>query len=189
MSRIIGALLGIALSFANGTAQRVAHTATGQRVRITSGKYLLHQRVGTLVGSWADSITVRIGVVPAESTLVLSRSVIDRLEVSRGLQRNTGRGALIGLGSGAALGAVIGLMTYEKCVPQGLLDCLYAPESRAQQAMLFGVAFGLIGAGVGALVGSAKQERWERVRSDDDVAWSIRSPPGGGIGVDVGIRF
>lgn len=64
------------------------------------------------------------------------------------LQLHAAEGAAIGF-FGALIGAGIGAATYEECVPEGFLDCAFAPESPDQQAVLFGVGAALLGAGIG----------------------------------------
>ncbi len=142
---------------------------SGQRVRITSSHYRLDSEVGHVISSTTDSLIVQLDRVRTEQTLALSLAALDRVDVSRGTRHRTQRGALIGLGVGAAVGLVVGFATYEECNPipeRPLSDlvCFMAPTSAAEQGVLGAATVGFIGAGIGAIVGSViRWDKWEQI--------------------------
>lgn len=102
---------------------------------------------GTLLESRADSFWVRT----AESyRLGLSRFEVRRIEVRDGRRHNAGIGAMVGMGVGVALGALVAIARNDETeVPRELL------------AMLIIGHMGLAGAGAGAFIGLVAQEdRW-----------------------------
>ncbi len=203
------ALLALALDAGAGLAQQpdggtsvpaqARPIEAGQRVRITSVAHGLDKQTGTVIAAGESTLTVERRMARTvefqqmivTDTVVLSRRAIDRLEVSRAHGRRTGRGALIGLASGAVLGGIIGAASYKECQPDPdiWLDCLMAPESAGQEAMAGAVVFGLIGAGLGAIVGSGTQwDRWEETQGPG-AAVSVRPLSQGGFGVGLQLTF
>jgi hypothetical protein len=75
--------------------------------------------MGTLLRLTPDSIVVSYGEARAERHFALSS--LSDLAVSRGRHSRTGRGALIGLVSGAVAGVATGLIlcTHEECESSG----------------------------------------------------------------------
>ena len=186
------ALMVLVLGASDGSAQQ-ALTA-GQRVRITSAQYRLNLEVATLIA--VDDSTIRVAMTtnrpvdprhPAfTDTVALSRAGIDRLDVSRSRTRGTGKGAWIGFVSGGVVGAIVGAATYKEkeCGPPNTewVLCFWYPSSRGVNAMGGGLALGLIGAGLGALIGSAShRDHWEGV--------AVQPLQHGGVGLGLGIRF
>jgi hypothetical protein len=182
------------LVFGAGDASTQQVPAAGQRVRITSAHFHMNRKVATLIG--VDDSTIRVALTnrpvdprdPAfTDTVALSRAHIDRLDVSRSQKRGTGKGALIGLVSGGVVGAIAGAATYKEkeCGPPnpgiGVI-CIWSSSSRGEDAMAGGLFFGLIGAGLGALIGSAShRDHWEGV--------AVKPLQYGGVGLGLGIRF
>ena len=128
---------------------------TGDRVRATLIAHPNPRVTGTLLSYRPESITLAAEPDSAESTF--AHASIKRLEISEGMHSNAGRGAKLGAILGFvtlfALGAAAGGDAYDNPTPWYVLGPIY------------GVAGGVTGAGVGALIGSASQhERWERVR-------------------------
>ena len=114
---------------------------------------------GTLAVLTADSIVLRVGE-PATQLAVLLASV-NRLEVVRGRKSNAATGAGIGLVVGIVAGAVFGYASFEECVS----FCI--GPGREGVAILVATIFGLGGAVVGTLIGSAvKTDRWQEVPLD-----------------------
>jgi len=130
---------GAILLFVFLTARALTAQSDGQRVRVTSGHYDLRRATGDGVGATADSIAIQV--------------------------RQTARGAAIGFSLGAAAGFVFGMLNYKECVPEGIgINCLAEPVTAANSAVLGAAAFGLAGAGVGALIGSMfHSRRWKHV--------------------------
>ncbi|HKK44102.1 MAG TPA: hypothetical protein VJ964_01185, partial [Balneolaceae bacterium] len=85
---------------------------------------------------------------------------IKRLEVLKEV-RNTGRGALIGAGTGGLTLGVIFLASYEPCGPDEW--CIF--DYSKGELFLMGTGFGIFTGGViGALIGTfSKREKWKRV--------------------------
>lgn len=99
----------------------------------------------------------------SDSTYFIPHSSVHKLSVSTGKKRNIAKGAFIGLLGGAALGGIIGILSYEECTEVGLFACFLAPENEGQ-AFTFGAALGIVpGTLIGVAIGSAKTDRWERV--------------------------
>jgi hypothetical protein len=105
--------------------------------------------IGSLDNLQPDTLFLRFDV--EKSPLAIARDTITRIERSQGETSSVGKGALIGLGVGAGIGAVF----------FGAGDGFVSGTSFA----LFGaVLFGGIGAGAGALIGaSSRSEEWEQV--------------------------
>ena len=111
--------------------------------------------IGNLLGPPRDS--VRLLGDPGRDTLAVATASLARFEVSKGRHRQAGRGATIGALVGVVAGAALGLATYEEC--SGF--CPAPDPGRGGSAMIGGILFGLLGAGVGAITGSQiKAERW-----------------------------
>jgi hypothetical protein len=142
-------------------------------VRVTRSDGGRPPAVGTPVGVREDTLMVVNG--SARSGIPLRG--IERLEVSRGTSRATGRGALIGLVAGGGIGAVIGATSeHDAFFSQGFNIAAGA------------FSFGLLGAGVGAVAGHAsKRVRWEALPVRDvgvDSAGQLWAP----IGVSQRVR-
>ena len=117
----------------------------GQRIRVTTAHP--PPLIGTLVLFAADSIVVNADSLGSRVTV--PTGLVQRLEISRGIRSNAGRGAVFGFLAGGAVG---GLVSYLACT--GAADC---PRTVA----IAGAAVtGLLGAGIGALMGAPKRERW-----------------------------
>lgn len=122
-----------------------AQDLVGHRVRIWSnGKRL----TGTVLTLESDSLLVVPAQSRASGPLSLPVGGIERLQVSNGDRRRTKKAALWGLAVGAVLG---GLASADD--PNGFLG----PSGRV---LVVGVT-GVLGAGVGALVGTIPTEHWE----------------------------
>jgi len=174
MQRTLTALLVLCLNHLDLLGQ--APVTNGQTVRITSSRYELRAEIGRVLTATADTLVVQVQGLRTVNyrqeyrtdTLALSFAGIDRLEV-RGIgggERQTKRGARIGLGIGAAVGLVVGLTTYQECHSQHWLDmhCLYQPTSAGQSAVLGAAAVGVVGAAVGGLVGAmSRNDKWVTV--------------------------
>lgn len=167
----------------------------GQRVRITSTRYELHQQTGQVLSVNAASVTVRIErarTVLHVDTLTLSSGSVDRWEVSRGERRRTRLGAFIGLGTGAIVGWAIGTSTSpQECDPKPFaFNCVLVSAATTEVRGLIGaMGLGVLGAGVGGLVGSLfRSERWEDAARAPAAA-SLRSLPDGRVGVGIAVSF
>ena len=146
----------------------------GQRVRVTtdSGAW-----IGMLVQQDSTSLTLHGPGLSDSSAVTLPRDRIRRLEISAGRQSNAGKGALIGLGIGAATGLALGIGCASS---DSLFQCT---GGEVVQATLI---FGFIGGGVGGLVGMASSsERWKLIGAD---AVHVSLAPHG-LGLTVSLTF
>jgi hypothetical protein len=143
--------------------------APGMRVRVTAPNVHRPVAIGNLVRIIGDTATI-VDTSGSITTLVLGSD--RRLDLSLGRHRRVGRSARTGFLMGAVAGAALGAATWAPCPPDAFL--CFQPENRGQAAVLGGVVLGVPGLLVGALVGTAKSERWERVRSHTDVALFVR---------------
>ena len=137
----------------------------GRRVRVTTPGVPGRDRyAGRVVAVGADSLTLHRDGTPAPRAIPFTS--ITKLEVSRGRHPNGWRGAGIGLVGGAAIGTVVGLITYEK----GRGDCYFlagcTPDYRESKGIdpgggaILGATGGLI---VGTIAGRfVRTEKWAK---------------------------
>jgi hypothetical protein len=165
----------LALASVGDAAAQQPSLAPGQRVRVTIPALGLERHADTFVALRNDSIVL--------DSVTCALSNLTRLDRYRGRGRKTWKGALIGAGSGVALGALIGLAR------GGTLDMGAWGKIRGVGVMaVFAAAFGETGAVVGLIVGSTlKGDRWQRVPLGR-VRVSV-APTRNGIGVGASIGF
>ena len=142
--------------------------AAGVSAQTTSGPLSSVLTVGSRVRVTALGFASRpAGMVTALDETSLALAIDDRipikvplasitaLETSMGRRRNTIKGLVIGAGAGLLLGLVM---------PVDPVTCndYYSTDFCSREEALFGgtIAFGAIGAGIGALI---KTDRWSRV--------------------------
>lgn len=174
--------------------------ATSARVRVTAPTVLTPARQpGRVLALRRDSLLLQPD--GGSDSLWLPLAAVTDLEVSRGRHASTGKGIVVGLLTGGALGAVVGAATYQApkpCPPSGLF-CLngFLDPGRGGTALIVGVLGGVVGGVVGGFVGHAHQsERWERV-APGPLASLLGiapghvslTPTGGGAALSVGLRF
>ncbi|MDH3204968.1 MAG: hypothetical protein OEO79_00065 [Gemmatimonadota bacterium] len=93
---------------------------------------------------------------------VVSRDQIESLERSLGTERRFARNLFISVGAGAAIGGVMGAVTWKPCRETGFLACFLHPASRGEAAQWGTAAGALIGVPIGVIVGLAtRHEVWE----------------------------
>jgi len=112
--------------------------ATGAEVRITTGSRTVR---GSVLRVTDDSLVLAAGK---------SQEMFPQPEVKRVLLRggsHRGRNSLIGLGAGAAAGAIIGAASHQDCTGFCFLN-----SSRGEDAAAGAIILGGIGAAVGALI-------------------------------------
>lgn len=138
---------------------------------------------GDLV-SWENE-RLRLRENTRGDTLEVALVRVKRLEVSRGLRGHSAEGVAIGLVAGVAIGVPLGLAAFK-----GQEDNLLSFGSSGQWALAYGAGFGVLGALVGALVGSAhKSEEWQLVPAEQiRVRLGVRSQAGGAL-LAVGLDF
>ena len=126
----------------------------GSDVRVDVGLRSYQGRVRQLT---ADSLVMDTVRLPLHS--------VTRIAVHR--RSHPWEGAFIGLLVGGIGGAAFGSASYEECVPEGWFDCMLAPQSEGQAAVLGGILGGSFGAAFGAVLGAGiKTDRWEEVPLD-----------------------
>ncbi len=139
----------------------------GARVRVSlrtplaPQSHLLRERIiGSLMNLEGDRVIVSEKGGPGLSIPIES---VRAFEVSRGRKSGAGRGAVIGLLSGAAGGIGAGLIV---C---GNGECEYSSSDYTPLvAGVLGIGGALFGAGVGALVGGRiHSDRWESIPLED----------------------
>lgn len=118
----------------------------------------------------------------------MSIDEVTKLEVLQGRGSHVREGIAVGGIAGALIGAAIGVATYEECVPEGWFDCTFTLDEAAR-AMLAGTAGGVLGAGVGALLGSTvpKQEWLTIPRTSLRV--DVAPPRRGGMALGASVAF
>jgi len=143
----------------------------GTRVRVTLDTS--EQVTGKLAGAHRDTLLVRPELQETDRAMALGS--LTRLEVSRGIRPQTGKGALIGLVSGAAAGAASGMVVCSggNCVNSGEDLTTLVP-------VVLGIGGGVVGAGVGALIGSRfRGEHWRTFPLPRaQVSVNVRGEPG-----------
>jgi hypothetical protein len=154
MPRMPGTLLAASLLIALATTGRAqaapATLVPGARVRVHQGSESL---TGSLVS--LDSAALVIATDKPE-TVTAPRASITAVEVSTGTKSRAGKGALIGLGVGAAAGIIVGLAA-SSSDNGDFLD--YGAGTWAAGVGLAGAA---IGTGLGALIGSGQHsDKWQ----------------------------
>lgn len=179
---VLAVLLGLIglISFAPspGWAQEEEALPWGARVRLRTEPQASKWIVGTFLSWHADSIRIRPDSRPDPESFPVGS--ISRLEVSRGQRSNAGKGATTGLLVGAGTGLALGIAAAaEGC--EG--DCYF--EVEPHHVLVVMGMLGAVGAGIGALIGTAsRSERWKPV-----------SPPRGSVsalphvGFGVMLRF
>ena len=140
--RVVSLLLGVALlamhspSLAAQGPLPLAEVQPGARVRVEAHGIVAGKYVGTVLSRRGDTLTLGN---PSGTPVVLPLGSIGSLEISRGKSRTAG--AIRGMLGGAPIGAALGIF--------GVAEVFAA----------FTAAGVLWGAGIGAIVG---RERWER---------------------------
>jgi len=125
----------------------------GSRIRVTLLAKDSPKVIGSVLALSPDSIvmTTTVDTLPA----TIRRIDVKKLELSRGMKSNAGRGA----GIGALIGAVLlGSMLASAAGVEG-------SQNEVAVVAMAGAAVGAVGgAGLGALIGSAsRSERWDKV--------------------------
>ena len=163
---LITALVATAASHAAAQASAFDVPEMGARIRVSVNG--ASANTGTVLARSNDSIVVD-WTGAGRGTVAMND--LSKLEISSGQSRHVGRGALIGLGIGAAIG-VLGALAFhdagndvrrQACAPGEALNCITGSVagsyvSAAGTAMI--PAGMLLGAGLGALFGSIETERW-----------------------------
>ena len=154
---VVAAGLGIGyLTLSIGAVVRLAghsrEAKVGDRVRGRGASM-----TGRVSGIDSDSVTIRND----SGELRIARREAPALRVNEDQERKWAQGWAIGLLTGASLGALMGVATE---APADDPSCTFICPSRGQMAAIAGVAFGVSGSVLGALIGAATHgERWSRI--------------------------
>ena len=136
----------------HSAAQRSLTLVRGQRARVTAPALGAYHHELRYVGSFGDTL-----MFSADTVLAVPLADVVRLEILKGQRSYKWPGAAIGLGCGALVGVGIGYAVTTD--GSGNWDF-----SRPMAVMVGGVAFGVIGTGVGAWVGlSIRTDQWRDV--------------------------
>ncbi len=148
----------LALAIALGTMAASGQAQTDS-TRLTAGmKLRIHQQqtgpiVGTLISLDPDHVVL---LDSAADTTVVPRGSITKVEMYQGMKSGAGKGAVTGLLVGGLGGAFLGAIA---AASQDESDFLYTPPEQLVLGTALG--FGVLGAGIGALVGAASHtEQW-----------------------------
>ena len=144
--------LGLLLALARAASAQAEPLTAGRQARIYVGG-LVAPLDGTLLSVGRTEIRIRT----ADGELVVAPQQVTRAEVL-GSRGNTLRGGLIGLGAGLAVGVALVIESGRSCRPTATVPC-GLPDDRNEEWLL--VLPSVVGAGVGALVGSrVRSSRW-----------------------------
>ena len=183
MRHAMAVLLALPLGFYS-ILQAQLPIEVGQRVRITSVQHGVHDQAGHVLSTTGDSVVL---LVKGTRTIAVPVTAIDRLEVLKATSRATARGVRIGGAWGMLAGFVYGIASYDKQCPPHSDDPTCTITNVEGGPVVYGIAGAaggaFIGAGIGALIGSAFHEhRWVTVPTNRAPVVT-RALPGGGIGV------
>ena len=169
-ARTLGVACSLLLVFAHTdplSAQVNAPAALGERIRLTSKTATGHSTIkGRVIAIQNDSLVVQ---PKSDHSRAVAISDISRLEFSNGTKTDGKRGMGWGFLGGAATGAIVGALIFEKgtspeCLPDDFLFCTGPHKSQkgfnAPTGALFG---GLLGMTVGGIYGRFHHsERWTK---------------------------
>lgn len=148
LALIAAALLALTSAAA---AQDSTGSLVGRRVRIQPQHGATLQ--GAVVAVSDSAVTLRTSET---DTVSVARAGIAKVEVYEGTKSNTGKGALTGLLIGGLTGAVLGAVSAQ------VTQDSFIEYSAGEGALAYGAALGVLGAGIGALVGSGSHhENWQ----------------------------
>jgi len=145
--------------FQSAAMAQISSLNTGDKVRIFAPDVYTSAIKGTIYSTNTTDVTLDSG----DYIYTIPLSSIERLDISLGKKRNTGKGALIGLSSGALLGSLIGLATYEDCNSDEFMGC-FLHFSKGESALIGAASGGFVGLIIGTVSGySIKTDKWERI--------------------------
>ncbi|TFH64763.1 MAG: hypothetical protein E4G90_07440 [Gemmatimonadales bacterium] len=170
--------LFILASATSAAAQDVLWLKPGAKVRLTVPTLGLNERGGWVQELNGDTLVAHVGVMHEGrlrlEMLHVPMSSITKLDVVTGRKGHW----LEGAGIGFLIGAAIGLASGDDPSNQ------WFAYSAGEKALAGGLGFGLIGAGVGALI---KSDKWSEVPLDRIRPRLVAQQDGVGLGVS--LRF
>ena len=140
--------------------------APGDRVRVTAPSLGLKKEVGAVAA--LETSTLIVNSDERADALDVPLADVTKLEVYRGQKSQAGKGALIGGLVVAPIGVFTGILLHEYGERMCDSNCSESSGSAGGAAVLGAALFGTVGAGLGALMGSAfRADRWEAVHLDE----------------------
>lgn len=147
---------------------QISNLDAGDRIKI----YAPSIENSTIFGTIYELTSSAIYLHSSEHSLMVPYNSIERLELYMGEKRKTGRGALIGLTSGAFLLGTISVLTDDGC--SGKDNCLVLSDS--ELFIIGAVIGGAVGLVVGTIAGYAtKRERWKEIPLELSVGFKSTS--------------
>lgn len=173
LALVIGVLAGIP---GPALAAQASALHSGQRVRVKSTSQAVPVMTGVIEAIDADTLFLRHGGTAGETVATpIPMASITGLQVSRGRRSRWQTGLAIGLGAGAAGGAILGGSSED--------DLLF---SSGDKAVMGAVGLGVLGGAVGAVAGAlTRTERWESIPID---RVTVSLTPGMGGRIKAGVR-
>lgn len=159
----------------------------GARVRLTQSSGARHQGILQTIEPDSARLTGTRG-----QSVAVSLASVERVEVSRGRQRQFWRNFGLTTMASAVAGGGIGAATWTPCEEDGWFSCMFVPESRSQAMLAGAVVGGLVGIPIGVVVGAAvRQEQWAPVQHEGvrPRQVSIRPSFVGGVGFAAELTF
>ncbi|MGH9888130.1 MAG: hypothetical protein ACREBE_21535, partial [bacterium] len=87
------------------------------------------------------------------------------------------------------LGALLGAVTFRKCVPNESTDCFFAPTTAGNAAGIAGAFFGVLGVPIGGVIGAlVRTDKWVPAALTSTTQLRI-APSGNGIGARLSIAL
>ena len=158
--------------------------APGDTVRVTAPSMDMDDSVGTVAALETDRLTVQ--VEERADALSVPLADVTKLKVRRGQKSNAGKGALIGLGVGAAAGVITALLS---CADSQCDWDNAGDDVTGYTAVVLGAGGALLGAGIGAIIWSSiKTDRWQTVPLDQ-LRVGPSSVDADGVAVSVTLRL
>ena len=167
------------VSPARAVAQDALWLTPDAKVRITAPAVGMSQQVGRVQEMRGDTLVLQVDAMRGghlrADTLHVTMPTITKLDVRTGSRGHWLEGAGIGFLFGVVIGAASG-----DDPPNQWFAC-----SAGEKALMGGFGFGLIGAGIGALV---KSDKWAEVPLDQ-LRPRLIAGYGGQVGVGVSLGF
>ena len=149
---LLVAVVALVVPLSSAAAQ-VREFRSGARVRLRALGVVAGELEGTVLGWRRDSLIV---VRPGAAPIAVPLASVTSASVYRGLERGVGARKSAKWGAGVGLGLGLFNVAFGDCS---------GPHCEADDHAHGVAAFTAVGAGVGALVGSAvRAERWARIR-------------------------